>query len=151
MVIKGHKFSIESGNKDELDFEKQVPKFGAIFQLNRKLFVCGGFVNYEPTSRFFFLDYLGRAMHLESMKLSRGGVSLSGLTSALIALGGVGQEDDNLKTCEIYTRASNKWSDLPVLNVERHWPGSVMFKSRKIFCFCGSQDFEQDLNSIESL
>ena len=38
------------------------------------------------------------------------------------------------------------------LNIARQWPGSVLLlKPQRAFCFCGTQGFKQDLNSIERL
>ena len=56
-----------------------------------------------------------------------------------------------MKVCEKYNVDKNKWSGLAPLNSAREWPGSILLKSLRAFCFCGSQGYAQRANSIESL
>ena len=46
--------------------------------------------------------------------------------------------------------SSKKWKELPLLNTPRYYPGSVLLKSLKAFCFCGSQG-KEDLDTIETI
>ena len=45
----------------------------------------------------------------------------------------------------------NKWISLPLLNVARRRPGSMLLREGRAFCFCGNQGYGNNLNSIESL
>ena len=84
------------------------------------------------------------------MAKERSRLSLSGIPSLLIALGG-GCHREMLKTSEKYNVDLNKWSVLAPLNSAREWPGSILLKSSMIaFCFSG-YGFGNTLNSIESL
>ena len=83
------------------------------------------------------------------MKHPREALSLSGVASQIIALGGYNGRD--LVSCEKYFVAVNKWTVLPSLNTPRQWPASVLLKSGKAFCFCGHQGPSKRLNSIESI
>ena len=84
---------------------------------------------------FFRVDYAGKSQELRPMSIERGALSVSGLSTQLIALGGF--NIDNLKTCEKYLMASNKWEGVASLNTGRQWPGSILLKSLRAFCFCG--------------
>ena len=95
------------------------------------------------------MDYLGKSEGLQPMNHKRDSVSLSGLPFQFIALGG--WNAGNLKTCEKYLVSINKWEGLPPLNTGRQWPGSILLKSKRAFCFCGGYNKDTDLNSIESL
>ena len=75
-------------------------------------------------------------MELPRMQYQRGFVSLSGLSSQLLALGGWNAR--SLEYCEKFTITSSKWNALPSLKTPRVWPGSVMLPSKKVFCFYGS-------------
>ena len=81
--------------------------------------------------------------------MGRLAVSLSGLPSQLIALGGY--NGVSLKICEQYSVSANKWSELAPLNTARSLPGSVLLPSKRAFCFCGSQTFVNFLNSVETI
>ena len=83
---------------------------------------------------------------LQSMNYQREGLSLSGLASEMIGLGGWNQ--DTLKICEKYLVSVNKWVGLPPLNTPRQWPGSILLNSKRAFCFCGGLDEDEDLNSV---
>ena len=74
---------------------------------------------------------------LDKIMIARQRLSISGLASELIALGEFKQR--NLKICEKYIIASNKWTTLPCLNTPRQSAGSILLPSVKAFCFCGSQ------------
>ena len=60
-------------------------------------------------------------------------------------------EPTSIKTCEKYFVGLNKWVGLPLLNVARRWPGSVVLESKRVFCFCGTQGGKEHLNSIERI
>ena len=64
-------------------------------------------------------------------------MSLSGLPSLFIAL--AGYNGTNIKASEKYFVNSNKWVCLPPLNIARQWPGSILLKSKRAFCFSGYQ------------
>ena len=83
------------------------------------------------------------------MSLERCDLSLSGLSSLLIALGGWSNAGA-LRVCEKYNVDRNKWSNLPSLNTSRYSPGSILLQSMRAFCFCGCGS-ESILNSIERL
>ena len=83
------------------------------------------------------------------MKINRFSISLSGLASQLIAVGG--QNPGILKICESYSVTKNKWTVLPCLSVSRVCPGSVLLKSKRAFCFGGAQSLTVFLNSVETI
>ena len=83
------------------------------------------------------------------MKIQRLHLSLSGFSSTLMAIGGENNAG-NLKDCERYLIISNKWRRLPELNRGRTLPGSVLLKSMKAFCFCGT-NLGWEINSIEGI
>ena len=74
---------------------------------------------------------------------------MSGLQSELIGIGG-NYNSFNVLYCEKYSVALNKWDLLPYLNIGRLWPGSILLKSKRAFCFCGI-GAKGNLNSIERL
>ena len=92
LLYKRGRFSIRSGKQEEVKFETQIPDYSAKFQANRKLYVCGGVTKMngkeEQFSRLTSFDYEGKSVELERMQVRRGGLSLSGLWSMLIAVGG---------------------------------------------------------------
>ena len=97
---------------------------------------------------FLCFDYTGRSTELEAMKSHRCVLSLSGLPTDLIALGGT-HESAVTSASEKYSLSRNKWSELPRLNLARAIPGSVLLPSMRAFCFCGING--QELNSVERL
>ena len=123
----------------------------ALFQINRKLYRCGGsksFTFSTSGSCFASLESSGEEVDLASLRSSRRALSLCGLPSLLLSLGG--WNEGQLTTCEKYLISSNKWKGLPGLSTARMRAGSVLLQSQKAFCFCGTQEHHQ-LNSIESL
>ena len=40
---EGLRFTIKTGTKKEIDFERLLPLWFATFQVNRKLYICGGY------------------------------------------------------------------------------------------------------------
>ena len=115
--------------------------------------MCGGEKplnnSFEYVSLFFSSDAEGKCQELAPLSYCREYVSLTGLSSVLLALGG--WCDANLKLCEKYVVTSNKWVPLPPLRVARHMPGSCLLPSKRAFCFCGSQGIGKDQNTIENL
>ena len=96
------------------------------------------------------IDSLGQSVRLQAMSQIRQTVSLSGLASLLVALGGWNNYK-YLKICEkFFVIMMNKWIGLPSLNSARFWPGSLLLQSKRVFCFCGGQRYH-NLNSIEEL
>ena len=81
------------------------------------------------------------------MNGKRASVSLTGLPSQILAIGGLNQKC--LRRCENYDIRSNKWLELPLLNEARKLPGSILLGSLRALCFCGYRDSK--LNSIESI
>ena len=145
---EGLRFYIKTGNKEETKLERRVPDSCATFQTNRKLYICGGFHAGLRTD-LLSIDYSGKHVKLHSMKHEWQHLSLTGLSSELIALGGYWC--GILKVCEKYDVRANKWSGLPSLRTARQLPGSILLSSMRAFCFCGAQGSGTRLNSIESL
>ena len=58
------KFEIDTGKHLQLRFEWPIPPGSAIFQINRKLYVCGGEAEFGATKvcldEFFWGDYEGK-------------------------------------------------------------------------------------------
>ena len=96
-------------------------------------------------SLLYSIDCSGRSAVLSSLKHHRSGFSLSGLPSDLIAIGGWNW--DNIKTCEKYSVATNKWTGLPSLNASRLWPASILLVSMRSFCFSGYSSVTLDWRS----
>ena len=55
-----------------------------------------------------------------------------------------------LNTCEKYSVDRNKWEALAPLITPRMWSGSILLKSRRAMCFCGTQG-NVEVNSIEKI
>ena len=136
-----------------LDIARAPPIRASSFQINRKLYICGG-VRLSRTgteiyrSTFSSIEYSSTMTQLVSMNQGRGNI---GISSRLISLGGLDLWEPklhNLKTCESYSVAYNKWTELPPLNGARHMPGSILLNSMVAFCFYGAVRFECALNSI---
>ena len=117
----GFKYVFETGKKEEIKIERSLPRMSITFQINKKLYLCGGFDKVEKVEQcvadFFTIDYDGKSADLAPMKNKRCHVSLSGLPSQMLSLGGWNQE--NLKVCEKYLMERNKWIELPPLNTAR--------------------------------
>ena len=87
----------------------------ANYQINRKLFLSGGSRFDGGTkiySIFSSIDYSGIRIQLQPMKQERTAVSLSGLPSRLIALGG--WRGHKLRAAEMYQVKQGKWVGLRV-------------------------------------
>ena len=129
-------------------------KAKSLFQINSKLYACGGITRYkiltrEFVSHFFCFTSFGEKLQLSPMEYARVGASLSGIFSTLMAIGAY--KTKNTKICEKYLIGPNKWEPLPPLNEGRACPGSLLLNSMKAFCFCGALSMSVSLNSIESL
>ena len=111
---------------------------------NNKLYSCGGLKIREWMWDLVSVDYSGRCVRLEPMKIQRGSASLSGLPHLLIAIGGMNKQDFR-KECELYSVKTNKWGVLPQLNAARYQPGSILLQSMRAFCFSGDKNFGSDL------
>lgn len=76
------KFELDTGKHLQLRFEWDIPAGSAIFQINRKLYVCGGEAEFGGQKvrldELFCGDYEGRCRLLASMKQRRDALSLSG-------------------------------------------------------------------------
>ena len=81
----------------------------------------------------------------------RGGLSLSGTPSQLLALGGSNNALSGVKTSEKYSIGRNRWTDIPPLNIARIQPGSTLLECEQAFCFCGLLGHAGRPNSIESM
>ena len=103
----------------------------------------------QLVSDFFSIDYFGKTVALSPFPPKRG-VSLSGLLSQLIAVGG-SNDTRELKICEKYSVITNKWIGLPPLNTSRLKPGSIVLESMRSFCFCGWTRHGGALSSIETI
>ena len=101
---EGARFDLQTGKKEEIKFDRSIPDYSATLLIQRKFYSCGGRKDVngkkEFIADFFRLDYFGKSEELPSMNHKRGAVSLSGLPSQLIALGG--WNGDSLSTCEKY-------------------------------------------------
>ena len=75
---------------------------------------------------------------------------LTGLPSFLVALGGDYYQSIS-KLSEEYLVELNKWATLSSLRIGRQNPGAVLLRSKRLFCFCGTQRRECYLNSVESI
>ena len=149
LAINGYRFYIFPRKKEVICLEKKIPISSAVFLINQTLYACGG-IQKTRSASLLWVDYSGQLTRLNSMSLGRSSASLSGLSSWLIVLGGFNQ-DDNLSCCEQYQVASNKWGGLSCLNISRQWPGSILLKSMRAFCFCGNLGFGAILNWVETL
>ena len=153
LALGGLKFDLESKKKERIEFDREISSWSARFQINRKLYACGGKRKVNRVEQciadLFSVDYKGRSSELAPMKHKRCALSLSGLPAQLIALGG--SRSANLNVCERYFVSINKWTGLPSLNTARYWPGSTLLKSMRAFCFCGGLSPGTYMNSIESL
>ena len=78
------------------------------------------------------------------MSHRRGCVSLSGIPSLLIAVGGF--DGSVLDVCEKYLGSLNKWVELTCLNSARQWSGSVVLSTKKAYCFGGGSEGDKKLN-----
>lgn len=84
------------------------------------------------------------------MSEGRSSVSISGLPSQFICVGGWNQEGC-IRKAEQYFVRQDKWIALPPLNHARHWPASCVLESRRAFCFCGAVSVKIFHNSIEMI
>ena len=138
-----------------IELDRNITTWTARFQIKRKLYICGGRAkinrNYLSIPDLFAIDQEGRSSELAPMRHKRQTLSLSGIPSQLIAIGGFSKE--TLKICESYFVGINKWSGLPPLNTVHQWPGTILLKSLRGYCFCGTQGSDKKywLNSVEKL
>ena len=151
------KFSLTAPKIESIQFDESV-RSSAFLQLQRKLYICGGGPKPKekptfthPLSSFYSMNYSGLCTSLASMSLNRSFLSLAGLPSTLIALGGNSHENIKTKACEMYLTRSNKWNALPSLNIARWWPGICLLVSRVVLCFCGKANEVNKGNSVEKL
>ena len=111
-----------------IELDRNITTWTARFQINRKLYICGGRAkinrNQLSIPDLFAIDQEGRSAELAPMRHKRQTLSLSGIPSQLIAIGGFSKE--TLKICESYFVGINKWSGLPPLNTVHQWPGTIL-------------------------
>ena len=53
----------------------------------------------------------------------------------------------------MYSLSKNKWISLGRLNLGRQYPGSILLKSKRAFCFCGelgSLNYSNEVETIQS-
>ena len=113
--------------------------------------MCGGRQGDNHfLSDFYSVDYESHTHDLAPMKYKRASVSLSGLPTRLIAIGGK-QEGGSTMVCEEYFVSLNQWHKLPSLPSPRSASGTILLKSRKAFSFCGNVDFRMHLHHINYL
>ena len=71
LCIDGLGFDIKTGKKENTYFTKTVQNYFASFQINRKLFFCGGEAEIngkeEKIADFFSVDYFGKSVELQPM------------------------------------------------------------------------------------
>ena len=69
------RINVRTGMHTAIRYQKKFSLFSAFFQLNRKLYVCGGvkFTNLssEYLSELFSLDYSGKSVELYPMRRER--------------------------------------------------------------------------------
>ena len=119
----------------------------ASFQINRKLFLCGGLVDVgSALSHLYTIDEVNQLQRLAPIPQKRDAVSLCGLSYFLVALGGCNQTP--LSICDLYSIES--WTSLPPLLEPKYGVGSVMVESKRVFCFCGTRGRNQRLHSVQS-
>ena len=124
----------------------QMHKIYGMVQLNQKLYLGGN--KYKNTTPLFMLiDKNGRCFILEHMWLGRTRISMCGISSFMLAIGGY-SGSYFYKFCEMVMINSNKRKLLPRLRAAREWPASCVLRSRQAFCFFGSQGHHLKLNSI---
>ena len=70
------------------------------------------------------------------MPTKRDSISLTGISTKLIALGG--WQEKTLREVEQYLIIFDKWINLPKLNIARQSPGSCIVNTNNLFCFAGS-------------
>ena len=87
---------------------------------------------------------------LQPMKHKRAGLSLSGVSSQFIALGGL-RFMQVLPICETYLVAANKWAPFPSLNEAWFLSGSVLLPGLRAFCFCGAATLQDRFNTVERI
>ena len=147
------KYELDTGKHFQLRFDWPIPPGSAIFQTNRRLYVCGGEAEIGKTKirldELFEGDYEGRCRDLDKMAQRRDSLSLSGTTTLLQAVGGWNEK--TLSVCERYSVNKNKWNSFPSLKEARQWPGSCVANQEKGFCFGGFEDSGKLVNSIEIL
>ena len=99
---------------------KVPPISSSSFQINGKLYYCGGFkkisdwVYNQYLSKFYSVDSESHRIELSSSKCKRMAFSLSGITTLLIAVGGTHKKPLNIS--EKFIVNKNKWPSLPYLN-----------------------------------
>ena len=134
------KIQMRTRSKYAFHCQTYNPTYSDRLQIYGELYIGGGndLENGEGDNlaRFMSLDSRGKSVELQAMKQERGSFTLFRGPSCLIALRGVNFND--LNSCENYLVPSNKWRQLPPLNIGRQLPGSVLPKSMRAFCFCGS-------------
>ena len=145
---------LKSGRLQKLQCTRNFPPLGGIFQTDRKLYIAGGRWYSAGHEEYFgallSMSYSGQLTELEPMKHPRSMLSLCGLPSLLLAIGGT-SKTGLLRNCDSYSTRSRHWRDLPWLSEsDRFEPGGCLLESRRAFCFCGKK-FEGDKNPIESL
>ena len=85
---------------------------------------------------------------MASLHQARAGLSLSGISQYLVALGGF--TDHTQATSEIYSLRTNKWRDLACLKTARSRPGSCVLPSMRAYCFFGLQEGNKDSRIIQT-
>ena len=69
LLFKDSRFNLETGKKETVKFEKEIPYFAGMFQNEGRMYICGGETRIsERLSLFFSLDYSGRCTMLEALE-----------------------------------------------------------------------------------
>lgn len=92
LLYKEGRIDLRRGTHEDLRFQRKVRDFAASFQICRKLYLCGGEREVagkeEFLTEFFSSDYFGKCEDLTPLTEGRSCLSLCGLPSLLLAIGG---------------------------------------------------------------
>ena len=92
LACGGLRFDLKTLEKETIELDRNITTWTARFQINRKLYICGGRAkinrNQLSIPDLFAIDQEGRSAELAPMRHKRQTLSLSGIPSQLIAIGG---------------------------------------------------------------
>ena len=92
LLFKYGRLKLNTAKKESLKFEKNIPYYSGQFQMNQKLYICGGTAFIKGQQQYlaslYSIDYKGKCVERDSMQSYRGFLSLTGFSPYLLALGG---------------------------------------------------------------
>lgn len=148
------KIGIFSRSYKYVKFDRELPLWSTALNIIDKLYATWSpHPDQTPLECIFCtFDHCGKSTCLIPMAYPRIGVSLSGLPTRQVAIGGF--HGRRLKTSEMYMVAQNKWVVLPPLNTAVHFPGSALLESLRAFRFGGFEEecqlFSHMIESLET-